>query len=228
VNTVNPKSAEDGPRETVVKRVNPLLSIWLQTRTALVSAWKYIPEEYIHRLFIFTGLMFMLALRVPDWSVVTPNPIGVMIQVLLVGPVGGIMAGYLYSAILRLVGKWLGQSVPSVFAKCAVAWSNLPFAMAWAVFVLVCLMLNGQASVVHPKEIWLFRDFMGWLPLIAASPLLVWGILIRIRSISVLFGFSIPRSIAAWLLTVLLAYVPAAGLIVTYGILYFVTASGPQ
>ena len=228
MNTEIPQTPANEAREAVVERVNPLFSIWLQTRKALVSAWKYIPEEYIHRLFIFTGLMFMLALRVPDWLVVTPNPIGVMIQVLLVGPVGGIVAGYLYSAILRVVGKWLGQSVPSIFAKCAVAWSDLSFGLAWAVFVLVCFLLNGHQSALYPKEIWIFRDMLGWLPLIAASPLLLWGIVIRIRSIGVLFGFSAGRSVATWLLTVLLAYVPAAAMIVTYGILYFVTASGPQ
>ncbi|HEX2898701.1 MAG TPA: hypothetical protein VHS96_03170 [Bacteroidia bacterium] len=216
----------DASTEEKVQRVNPWLAIWLQTRKALVYAWKYIPEEYIHRNFILVGLLFMLALRVPDWLAITPNPIGVMIQVLLVGPVGGIVAGYLYSAILRMVGKWLGQSVPSVYAKCAVAWSDFPFAMAWAVFILVCYLLNGHQTAVHPDQIWLFRDFLGWLPLIAASPLLVWGIVVRIRAIGVLFGFTPGKASVAWLLTILLAYVPAAGLIVTYGILYFVTASG--
>jgi hypothetical protein len=228
VNTEIPTTQAQTSKEPAVQRVNPFTTIWLQTAKALVSAWKYIPEEYIHRLFIFTGLMFMLALRVPDWMVIPPNPIGVMIQVLLVGPVGGIVAGYLYSAILRMVGKWLGQSVPSIYSKCAVAWSDLPFAFAWLVFILVCFALNGTQSLLHPKQIWLFRDLMGWLPLVLASPLIIWGMVIRVKAISVLFGFSTARAVATWLLTVLFAYVPAAALIVTYGILYFVTASGPQ
>lgn len=211
---------------TKVERVNPGLAIWFQTRKALRSAWHYIPEEYIHRLFMFTGMVFMLAARLPDWLSVPPNPIGVMVQMLLMGPVGGIAAGYIYSACLRLAGKWFAADVPSIFSKCTVAWSDLPFAAAWIIFLIVYYLLNAHQAPKYGVEIWAFRDFIGWIPLLAASPMLLWGIVIRVRAIKILFGLDALRAVAVWLITVLMAYVPASAATITYMVLYFVTASG--
>lgn len=211
-----------------VEVVNPLLAIWFHPRKALLYAWQVIPEDYIHRLYMVAGLLFMLAIRVPDWLAITPNPIGVMIQVLLVGPVGGIVVGYLYAACLRMVGNWMGASVPSKYSKCTVAWGQLPFAAFWAMFLLVYGLLDSHQSLLYKDVIWLCRDFLGWIPLMVAAPLLIWGIVIRLRSISILLGFGLPRTVATWLLTILLAYVPGVAFVTVYGTLYFITASGAQ
>ncbi|MFM2375941.1 MAG: hypothetical protein RLZZ165_1038 [Bacteroidota bacterium] len=207
-------------------RVNPWLAIWFQTRKALLFAWRHIPEEYVHRLYMASGLVFMLGVRIPDWLFVTPNPVGVMIQVLLVGPVGGIVAGYLYSACLRMVGKWFGRDVPSIFTKCTVAWSQLPFAAFWAAFLATYFLLDPYQSSLHPDGIWLFQGTLGWLPVLLPAPLLIWAVAIRIRSIGLLLGFHAGRAFLIWLMTVGIAYVPALAAIYTYLTLFYATASG--
>ena len=207
---------------------SPLLAVWFRTKEAVLHACRTYPEEYIHRLYMVTGLMFMLAIRIPDWLAVEPNPIGVMIQILLVGPVGGIVTGYLYSAVLRMVARWFGSELDSKFAKCGVAWTQVPFLAFWTIILVVYLALNGSQAVSHPKEIWAFDGFMGWLPLIVAMPVLLWGMVVRVRGIAAIFGFPTLRAFWVWLVTVFLAYVPALALIVVYSIIYYITASDPN
>lgn len=207
---------------------SPLLGIWFRTPAAVLHACRTFPEDYVHRLYMLTGLVFMLAIRIPDWIVVEPNPIGVLIQVLLVGPVGGIVAGYLYAAVLRAVGRWFGSDLQSKFAKCGVAWTQLPYVVFWTVALVVYLLLNSSQAPLHPKTIWAFDGLMGWLPFLSASPFLVWGMIIRIRAIATIFGFPAFRAFWVWLVTVVLAYVPALAIIVVYAIIYYITASDPN
>lgn len=218
-------SPDSGPTEKV-KRINPWIGIWRHPRETLVYAWQHLLDSYVHRIYMLTGLLFMLAARLPDWYALAPHPIGVMIQLLLFAPIGGIMAGYIYAAVLRRVGKWMGKIVPSPHAKCMVAWSDLPFAAFAAVFVIVFLILDRSQGPLHKEQIWLFTDFIGWLPLLIASPLYIWGVITRIRSIMVMLGLSTGKAILAWIVTTFLAYVPASGMITVFMILYYVTTSG--
>jgi hypothetical protein len=226
VNTEDPKTEFDGQGTEKVERVNPWLAVWLDTRKALRYAWAHIPEEYIHRQYMLAGLLFMLAIRLPDWLAITPNPVGVMIQVLLVGPVGGIMAGYFFSSALRMVGKWLGKDIPSKYVKCMVAWTQLPFSLAWGLYVATYCLVNAHQAALYPGEIWAFRDFLGFLPLIIAVPAFLWGITIRIRGIAVMLGFGTGRAALAWFLAFLIAYLPVTAFIIIYGIIYYVTTAG--
>jgi hypothetical protein len=226
VTTQEPKLEFDAQGTEKVERVNPWLAIWGDTRRALRHAWAHIPEEYIHRHYMLAGLFFMLAIRLPDWLAITPNPIGVMIQVLLVGPVGGIMAGYFFSATLRMAGKWMGKDIPDKYVKCMVAWTQLPFACAWALFVTAYCILNAWQSAQFPGEMWVFRDFMGYVPALVALPVFIWGIVIRVRAIHVMLGLGMGRSAVAWLVTFMIAYLPVTGFIMVFGIIYYVTTAG--
>lgn len=207
------------------KRINPWIGIWRHPRETLMYAWQHLLETYIHRIYMLSGLVFMLAARLPDWFTFTPHPIGVMVQILLFAPIGGIMVGYLYAGILRSMGRWLGKEVPSAHARCTVAWSDLPFIAFGAVFVITFILLDRVQGPVHKQQIWLFQDLIGWLPLLIASPLYIWGVVIRIQSIQVLFGLQLGKAVLAWLSTTLLTYVPSGGMVAVYMILYYVTTT---
>jgi hypothetical protein len=223
---MNPSSSPESGSSEKLKRINPWIGIWLQPRATLLYAWQFLLEEYIHRIYMLLGVAVMLAARLPDWYAVAPHPIGVMVQLLLFGPIGGVVAGYLFAALLRMVGRWMGKVVPSAHAKCMVAWSDLPFMAFWAVFVLSFLLLDRVQGPIYKDQIWLFRDFMGWLPLLIASPFYLWGIVTRLRSIMVLLGLDLGKAILAWLVTTILTYLPASGMLYVYFILYYITSSG--
>lgn len=209
-----------------VKRINPWIGIWRRPRETLIYAWQHLLESYIHRIYMLAGLLFMLAARLPEWYTIAPHPIGVMVQILMFAPMGGIFAGYLFAGVLKMVGKWMGKVVPSEHTRCMVAWSDLPFIAAAAVFLLGFLFLNRVQAPIYQQQIWLFQDLIGWLPLLFALPLYAWGIVTRIRSISVLLGLSTGKALLAWSITTFLAYVPVTGMLAVYLIMYYVTTSG--
>jgi hypothetical protein len=222
---MNTNPDPEGEISEKVQRINPWLGIWVKQRTTLVYVWQQLLEEYIHRLFILLGLAFMLAVRLPDWSSVTPHPIGVMVQILLFAPLGGIMSGYIFAAVLRQVGKWMRRVVPSAHAKCMVAWSNLPLVASLLVFVLVFYLVDRNHAQMKAGHWWLFQGLAGWLPILAAAPVYLWFVVVRIRSIMVLLGIDALRASIAWLTTTLITYVPAAFFIYLYMVLYYISAT---
>jgi hypothetical protein len=224
---MNSNSNSEAEKDNKAARMNPWLGIWLHTRETLLFVWQNLLEDYVHRLFMLLGLVFMLVARLPDWSSITPHPIGVMVQMLLFAPIGGIMAGYIFSALVRAIGQRMGKSVPSAPTKSMVAWSNLPFIATWTIFLIVFWILNRSMGPAHPQKIWLFSGFLGWLPLLAALPMYIWAVLIRVRSIQVLLGLPSSRAFLVWAVATFITYVPTAAITYVYLILYFVTgASG--
>jgi hypothetical protein len=225
LNTMNTSTAPVTGNPEKAKRINPWIGIWWDQRTTLVHVWQNLLEDYIHRLFMLAGLAFMLAARLPDWSAIAPHPIGVMVQILLFAPLGGLVAGYVFAAILRTIGNWMGKSVPSAHTKSMVAWSNLPFVGVFAVFLISFLLLDRVQGPLHLGQIWLFKGMLGWLPLALAAPIYLWAIVVRVRSIMVLLGVDAGRATFAWFTTTMLTFVPAAGFIYLYLVLYYISST---
>ncbi len=207
------------------KHLNPWLGIWLNTRETLLYAWQHLLEEYIHRHFIVLGVLFMLAIRLPEWSVTDPHPIGVLVQILLFGPMGGIAAGYVFSALVRTTGGWMGKHVPSPHTKCMVAWSDLPFMLFWVVFLVCFVLVNRTLPTPKPGHLWLFQSFAGWLPVLVSAPFYVFAVIVRIRSIMVMLGLKASKAALVWLVSTVISYVPAGGMTYVFLILYFVTST---
>jgi hypothetical protein len=222
---MNPSTAPESGSPPKVQRINPWTGIWWNQRATLLYAWQNLLDDYIHRLFILLGLAFMFAARLPDWYAIAPHPIGVMVQILLFAPLSGIMAGYVFASILRVVGKWMGKQVPSAHTKVMVAWSNLPYVAAFVAFVVAFLLLDRTQGPLHAGKIWLFKDLAGWVPLLVAAPFYLYAVLVRLRSIMVLLGVDAGRAIIAWLVTTILTFAPAAGLLYVYMVLYYVAST---
>lgn len=211
--------------KTTAKTLNPWLAIFTRTKEALSFAWTKYPEDFIHRIFIVSGFVAALGIRIPDWLFLQPHPIGVMVQMLLMAPIAGVVVMYIFAAILRMIGKLLGQAVDSNRSKVMVAWTNLPFILFWGLFVIAYFAIDKAGIAPKSDGFWLFQGLIGYLPIIIASPFWAWGVIVRTRGIAWLFGFSGAKSFVTWLLTILLAYVPAITIAVVYFIIFFVASS---
>lgn len=222
---MNAASGSEGQEAPKVERVNPWLGIWVRPRATLLYVWQHMLEDYIHRLYMLVGLTAMLALRLPDWLSTPPHPIGVMVQVLLFAPLGGLVAGYLFSALMRWMASKMQREVPSPHAKAMTAWTFLPFAAFWLVLWAAYYALDGHMAALHPHKIWAFKGMAGWLPLLVASPLYIWGVVARVRAIMVTFGLDAPRAVGLWLATAILTYVPAALLGYNFILIFYVASS---
>ena len=208
-----------------IEKMNPWLGIFFRPIAALRFAWQQFPEDFIHRIYIVSGFFAALGMRLPDWLNIEPHPIGVMIQMLLFAPIGGIVAMYVFAAVLRFFGRLLGQPVDSNRSKVMIAWTNLPFVLAWIIFILAYFTLEMAGFSPKLNGIWLFKGFIGYLPILLAAPFWIWAIVVRIKGITWLFGFSNPKSLLVWLLTVLFSYVPAIMITIVYFVIFFVTSA---
>ena len=222
MNTTNtPKQSNQGSAE----RMNPWLSIFSKPTATLDYVWRKYPEDFVHRIFIVSGFVAALGIRMPDWLNLQPHPIGVMIQMLLFAPIVGVVAMYVFAAIMRLFGRLLGQRVDSNRSKVMAAWTNLPFIVTWVIFIISYFTIELTGTAPKVEGMWLGQTLTGWLPIILASPFWIWSIFVRIQGIAWLFGFSKVKSLTTWVLTTLFSYVPAILITYVYFIIFFVTSS---
>ncbi|MEM7036696.1 MAG: hypothetical protein AAF570_06930 [Bacteroidota bacterium] len=204
-------------------KVNPWTGIWTRTGAALEFVIRYRLEDWIHRLFMGTAIMLLLAIRLPGWLAETPHPIGVMIQVLLVAPIFGIGLGYIYSAVVRNIGYRFKVEVDSRIMRATVAWTHLPFLVAWLVFLLSYGILSGLQGPEMAGKIWLFQGAMGWIPVIAGGLIFLWGVYIRWRAYAFLFRISMAKAAAIWGISFLISFAPTIALSTTYYVIFRTT-----
>ena len=207
---------------------NPWLHIWNRTGASLYHVFNYQMEFFIHRHFMLLGVMFMLAMRLPDWLSAPPNPIGVLIQLLIFAPIGGIVAGYIYASVARNIGDRKGSKTDHKAMRAAIAWSNYPVAVAWFVFWLAYVIIHQFQPPEVQKTIWLFKGLAGWLPVLLAAPVMALALVVRLRAVAYTLRKSLSQAIFTWLLTLLLMYIPSIVIGSAYYTIFRTTVSVAQ
>lgn len=215
---------ENGSPKVQDNSLNPWLRIWTATEETLFQILYFRREDYVHRIYMALGLVFILAVRAPGWLAETPHPIGVMIQVLLLAPVGGIVGGYIFAAVVRNLSIWAGHVSGSQDMRLVTAWTHLPFILAYGIFAVSCVALNGTMAQ-HDGHIWLFEGTGGWLPFVFAAPFFLWGLYIRLRAFRYLLNVKAPKMVLIWLGSLVLIYLPTFLIGMVYFFL-FTTAVG--
>lgn len=205
-------------------QLNPWTTILSKPERALDHLWRFKPEDNVHRLFILAGLVVGLALRLPDWMHQPIHPIGVMVQILLMAPLGGILFGYLFSAIIKRLSGYQDAKAGQL-SKVLVAWTHLPFMIAWIVGLCSYVLIEAAGLANSEKGIWITQGAIGWVPIALFGLIWIWAVTIRVRGIAALFEKSKGKAFLIWLLASILAYVPAILIITSYLVIFVVTSS---
>jgi hypothetical protein len=206
----------------------PWLNIWNRTGASLYHVFNYQMEFFIHRHFMLVGVMFMLAMRLPDWLSTPPHPIGVLIQILIFAPIGGIVAGYILASVSRNIGDKMGGKTAHNAMRAAIAWTNYPVATAWFVFWLSYVIFHQFQPADVQKTIWLFEGTTGWIPVAIAAPVMAWAILIRLRAVAYTLRKTMFQAAFIWVATVLLVSIPAVVIGGAYYTIFRTTVSVAQ
>jgi hypothetical protein len=206
---------------------SPWRNLWSRPEKTLEHVLRYQPEEYLHRILIVWGTMMMFVLRIPDWMTARPDPIGVMIQVLLVGPIMGITLGYFLSMMMGNVAGWLGRAANKKVIRAGIAWSTPPFILGMLVFLVFYVALSFTLDPAQRVHIWAFSTWQGWLAVGAGIAVALYGVWIRARSLAYIFGLPAGKSVLVWVGGAVLCYLPFVGLVVVYYFLFFATLSRP-
>jgi hypothetical protein len=209
------------------KHFSPWRNLWTRPEKTLEFVLRYQPEEYLHRILIVWGTMMMFALRIPDWMTARPDPIGVMIQILLVGPIMGITLGYFLAMMIGISAGWLGRAANKRVIRAGVAWSFPPFILGLLVFLILYIGLSFTLPATQRTHIWAFNTWQGLLPVGIATAVALYGVWIRARGLSYIFGLPLGKSFLVWVIGAALCYLPFMALVIVYWLMFYATVVRP-
>lgn len=197
-------------------------SIWTrpaETARTLFTEW---PDLFQHRLMILFGMSALVMLSMPGWLYTGPHPVGLMIKLLVMGPVGGLMIGYIFSAVLRNIVVWQGGRTERSRMRTLVSWGNLPFILGFYAAALSYALMWSLRDATNFDGWILFEGIAGYVPLGVFALFWIWGILNRVAMLQATTGLSRADSLKALLISQAIFYGPMTALLLTY---YFITVT---
>lgn len=208
-------SVESGPIGIETTARSPWLTIWTSPRVTIRRIIVADPTHQVRRLAALNGVAEALG-RAAGQSL--GDRISLLVLLLLcavLGSLAGIVALYVFSALLRWTGRWLGGQAEPDEVRAAVAWG-------WAPSIFALLLWIPQLAL-YGDTLFGSGDLGGAelqdlpLPFLALSiaqgltgP---WGSILLIACLSEVQRFSVWRSLLSWLLVVLLFAAPVACLL---------------
>lgn len=131
------------------------------------------------------------------------------------GPLLGILGLYFYGWIYALVGRWLGGTAPAVYARTAIAWSQIPF--------FIPSLLSGAIVLLFPKaqSVQIGLIFIVFMLTIAAG---LWTFILSCLTLAEVHQFSGWRGFFTLFLGNLIVGVIASFIFILIAILIFVAA----
>lgn len=190
---------------------NPWLSIWLQPRRTVQGIVDRDPEYLVLPLAMASGVSEALSKassRNLGDQVGLPVLLGICV---FVGVVSGLIGLFLFGFLLRVAGKWLGGRGSSEHLRTAIAWAAVP--------TVVALLLWIPEFAVFGRDL-----FSAYTPNIDAHPFLllgfalleivlgIWGLVILVKGVAQVHGFSAWRGLFTVVVAVLLIAVPVVAL----------------
>lgn len=199
---------------------NPWLSIWLEPRRTVQGIVDRDPEYLVLPLAMASGVSEALSKasskNLGD-QVGLPLLLGICV---FGGVISGLIGLFLFGFLLRVSGKWLGGTGSSAHLRTAIAWAAVPTVVALGLWI--------------PEFAVFGRDlFSAYTPTIDAHPfallgfalveivLGIWGLVILVKGVAQVHGFSSWRALSAVVVAVLLIAVPIVAL--ALGVHYLVS-----
>ena len=186
------------------------LSPWLQISTrpgwVLGQLVARRDTQYMHRLMLLWSVSLMAALMLPSWldTQQPPHPLEPLIQMLVIAPFAGLIAGYTVGGALKSVSGWLGaKHTTNDLMRMVHAWSLLPGILSRLVGMVAYVALRPEGDAMWIiYSIWI----AGFL----------WSAILRTIGISKAVKPAATSGIAVHLIAYLLVLVPLGFLAVVY------------
>lgn len=198
----------------VSSEFNPWVDIWTQPRRTVRALLDTDPGRAVVPLAVLGGVGQVLYRAIGDNLGDQMPAWGIVLLAVVFGPLLGLGSVYLGAVLLRWTGRWIGGTGSAPQIRTALAWANVPGVAGQVLWGMLLLIVGAE----------IFRSEM---PAVEANPLLallmttaglatlllgVWAVVILLKGLGEVQGFS------AWkaLVNVLL---PTAVIVVPLGIL---------
>ncbi len=157
---------------------DPFLSIWIRPRQTVRSVVSENPALHVHLLACLTGIGQTLD-RACMRNAGDKLPLAtILVSACVLGPLGGLLALWVSSHLIRWTGTWIGGTAALEHVKTAVAWASVP-----AVFSL--LLWIPELVLMGPEM------FTKETPRLDAHPVLLLPFLALMLAEMVLSGWSV-------------------------------------
>lgn len=194
------------------ENINPWFSIWTKPRKTI----RYILDNNMTNMVILLAALGGISQVLSSAS---QKNLGdkleleaVILFSVVLGALMGIIALYVNSALLRLTGKWIGGEGTFKDIKIASAWAKIPVAWGLLVWVPELLLFKNEMFTSSTPllenniGLSLVMILFGLIELTIA----IWAIVIYIKSIAEVQGFSAWKAIINILLAGLIIIIPLA------------------
>ncbi|MCF6139156.1 Yip1 family protein [Pseudalkalibacillus berkeleyi] len=187
-----------------------LLTIWTSPRKTIRTILDSGDDKYTLILVSIAGIMNALN-RASGSNMGEDMSIwAIILLALFFGPLSGIISLYIGTLLISWTGKWIGGVGDHSEIKVAYAWSNVPAIISVILWIPQLIFFGDDMFTANMEKV---ESNLGFTILFFAisaieAVLLVWGIIILIKSIAEAQQFSSWRAIGNLLLSVLIVVVP--------------------
>ena len=207
------------PTEGILPR--PWRSIWTRPRATIQRIVETEPERHVMLLAALTGVVqtCMDASNRNLGDRVGPGAI--LGLVLVLGPVVGVISVYLWAALLRWTGRWIGGQGSTVTLRAALAWASVPMITAGVLLIPVVL-IAGKEFFTEETPLLDQRPTLALvlLPLILAQIVAAfWTVVAMCKTIGQVQGFSAWKALGNSALAGLVVAAPFIVLGIVIGVL---------
>ena len=187
---------DDNNNELVAETdYNPWFSMWIKPRATMRQILAGDPNRLVFLLAIVSG--FVNALTNGSETAWESASVAYFIGAMVGGAISGFIGLLIVSALLRLVGGWLGGTGSWEHVRSAVAWSNVP--TVWSLVVVLPLyFMSGDPS-------YYVAIIVGAVILIVVG---VWQIVVFCKCVAQAHRFSAWTALLSAIIAALMVFVP--------------------
>ena len=189
---------------------SPWLTIWTSPRATIRRIVDHDPVHLVLILAMLGG--FAQALNnssSESWGEILSIPV-IFLICAIVGAVSGIIGLYVYGALLKWTGGWIGGQGSSVQIRAAIAWSNVP--LIWALILWVPkLALFGQDLFTSEMSNFATNQslrLLFFVFIIIEVIIGIWAFIIQLKCIGEVQKFSAWKALGNVILSGLVIIVP--------------------
>jgi hypothetical protein len=190
--------------------LNPWISMWVEPRETIQQIISSNPTRMVLLLAALSGFGSALdKASIKSMGDMFELPIIFSIAA-IAGPIGGILSLYLGGALVRWTGTWIGGVASSQNIRAALAWSSVPLIWALLIWIPELALIGDELFTSETPRMdasyTLLLAFLG-LSLIELV-IAIWTLVILLKSLGQVQGFSAWRALGNLLLSVLVIVVP--------------------
>ncbi|MGM7703503.1 YIP1 family protein [Pseudalkalibacillus sp. Hm43] len=186
------------------------LTIWTSPRKTIRRILDTGSTKYIYLLAVIAGITSTLN-RAAGTGMGDDTPLlPILFLAIILGPIGGIISIHLGAILIHWTGKWIGGAGSKREIRIAYAWAYVPTILSLIIWIIELFifgreMFTSELGVIgsNPGMTTLFF-IIGAIDIV----IMVWGIIILIKSIAEAQQFSSWKAVGNILLSALVVLVP--------------------